>query len=65
MVQSVMKCQTLVFVCLFVCFFKDLFNYLTDRNHKEAERQAEREKEAGSLLSREPDSGLDPRTLRS
>ena len=29
------------------------------------ERQAEREKEAGSLLSREPDAGLDPRTLGS
>ena len=44
---------------------KILFIYLTDRDHKQAERQAEREEEAGSLLSREPDAGLDPRTLRS
>ena len=29
---------------------------------EEAERQAEREEEAGSLLSRETDVGLDPRT---
>uniref|UniRef100_M3YMZ3 Uncharacterized protein n=1 Tax=Mustela putorius furo TaxID=9669 RepID=M3YMZ3_MUSPF len=28
------------------------------------EKQAEREEEAVSLLSREPDVGLDPRTLR-
>ena len=42
---------------------------MTERDHKQAERQAERERErereAGSLLSREPDVGLDPRTLRS
>ena len=46
-------------------FFKILFIYLTERDHKQAERQAEREEEAGSPLSREPDAGLDPRTLRS
>jgi len=38
---------------------------LTEREHKEAERQAEREEAAGSLLSRDPDVGLDPRTLGS
>ena len=48
---------------------------MTERDHKQAERQAERESEstsggraegqADSLLSREPDAGLDPRTLRS
>ena len=44
-------------------FLKILFIYLTERDHKQAERQAEREEETGSLLSREPDAGLDPRTL--
>lgn len=53
----------------FFFFFKD-FMYLLDTerersDHKKAERQAEREEEAGSPLSREPDAGLDPRTLRS
>ena len=51
------------FIHLFI--FKILFIYLTERDHKQAERQAEREEEAGSLLSREPDAGLDPRTLGS
>ena len=46
-------------------FLKILFIYLTDREHKLAEKQAEREEEAGSLLSREPDAGLDPRMLGS
>ena len=50
--------------CISFYFLKILFIYLTDRDHKQAERQAEREGEAGSLLSREPDVGLDPRTLR-
>ena len=43
-------------------FLKILFIYLIGRDHKQAERQAEREVEAGSLLSTEPDVGLDPRT---
>ena len=49
-------------------FLKILSIYLTDRDHRYAGRQREereREEEAGSLLSREPDAGLDPRTLRS
>ena len=50
------------FFFLKILFF---FIYLTERDHKQAERQAEGEGEAGSPLSREPDSGLDPRTLRS
>ena len=51
-------------------FFKD-FIYLFDRErereraHKQAERQAKGEGEEGSPLSREPDVGLDPRTLGS
>ena len=48
----------------FFVFFKILFIYSTDRDHKQEERQAEREGEAGSLLSRALDAGLDPRTLR-
>ena len=52
------------------CFFKD-FIYLFIRQTEIISRQTgrqrdrEREKEAGSPLSREPDAGLDPRTLRS
>ena len=42
-------------------FFKDLFIYLTERERSQVGREAE----AGSLLSREPDVGLDPRTLGS
>ena len=47
-------------------FFKD-FYYLFDRQRSQVGREAgrEREEEAGSPLSREPDAGLDSRTLRS
>ena len=46
-------------------FFKILFIYLSEREraHKQGERQAEGE--AGSLPSKEPNEGLDPRTLGS
>ena len=36
-----------------------------EREHKQGEWHAEGEREAGSPLSREPDAGLDPRTLGS
>ena len=36
-----------------------------ERENKQWEGQAEGEGEAGSPLSREPDAGLDPRTLGS
>ena len=39
------------------------FLYLTE--HKQGELQAEGEGEAGSLLSKDPDVGLNPRTLGS
>ena len=39
-------------------FFKRF--YLFDREHKQGEWQAEGEEETGSLLSKEPDVGLDP-----
>ena len=47
-------------------FLKD-FIYLFDREKSQVDGEAgrERERETGSLLSREPDVGLDPRTLRS
>ena len=41
---------------------------MTDRSQVGREREREREREeeeAGPLLSREPDAGLDPRTPRS
>ena len=48
-------------------FLKILFIYLTERERSQVGREAgrEREEEAGSLPNREPDVGLDPRTLRS
>ena len=51
-------------------FFPKDFIYLFDtereRERSQAGREAgrERDREADSLLSREPDVGLDPRTLR-
>ena len=49
----------------YLFFFKD-FIYLTrERELAQAGVAAEGEGEAGSLLSRELDIGLDPRTLRS
>ena len=47
-------------------FFR-LFIYLFDRQRWQVGREAGRERgrEAGSLLSREPDVGLDPKTLGS
>ena len=46
---------------------KILFIYLTERarKHKQGELQVEGEGEANSPLSREPNTGLDLRTLRS
>ena len=48
--------------------FKDyLFIYLSEEGeseHRQTEWQAEAEGETGSLLSKEPDVGLDSRTLQ-
>jgi len=51
----------------FFFFLKILFIYLTEREIARAGTQAGGvgEGEAGFLLSREPDVGLDPRTLGS
>ena len=52
-----------------ICFFNEDFIYLLigqrerERAHKQGEGQAEGE--ADSLLSKEPDAGLDPSTLGS
>ena len=51
-----------LFLFFYLFIFKG-FIYLFDRERDH--KQAEREEEAGSLLSREPDAGLDPRTLGS
>lgn len=45
-------------------FFKD-FIYLFDREREGGRVQAGGERETGSLLSKKPIEGLDPRTLRS
>ena len=55
----------------FFFFFKILFIYLSGiegeraSEHRQTERQAEAEGEAGSPPSKEPDVGLDPKTLGS
>ena len=46
-------------------FKKILFIYLIEKERKQGEQQAEGEGEGDSLLSREPNAGLDPRTLGS
>ena len=53
-----------LFVCLKILFIY-LFIYLFDRQRSQVGREAEREEEAGSPQSREPNGGLDPRTLGS
>ena len=51
-------------LCLFSFFLKD-FVYLFERESRGRGREREGEREADSLLSKEPDVGLNPRTLRS
>ena len=46
-------------------FLKILFIHLTEITSRQKGRQRVREEEAGSLLSREPDVWLDPRTVGS
>ena len=57
-------------MCYFILFyFKIVFIYLREgeraSEHRQTEGQAEAEGEAGSPPSKEPDVGLDPRTLGS
>ena len=57
---------SIVSVMMTVGYFLFLiFIYLAEREHKQRELQAEEKGEVGSLLSRKPDKGLDPRTLGS
>ena len=52
-------------VSFFLKDFLSLFDREREREHKQGERQAEEEGEAGSPMSRDPDSGCHPRTPRS
>ena len=64
--QALNRCATQG--SLFIFFKKDfiyLFERERERESMSREGGAEREGEADSLLSREPDVGLDPRTLGS
>ena len=45
--------------------FFNFYLFIWQRERSQVGREREREEEACSLLNREPDSGLDPRTLRS
>ena len=53
------------FILSYFIFKKILFIYLTERERAQAGGAAEGEGEADFLLSREPDVGLDLKTLRS
>ncbi|XP_044922166.1 protein LTO1 homolog isoform X2 [Mustela putorius furo] len=59
----------LFFSSMYCLFFLRLYLFVghteREREHKRGERQAEGEGETDSLLIREPDAGLDPRTPRS
>ena len=57
--------QKVFFLLCFVLFLKIIYLFIYQRQWAQAEWQAEAEGEAGSLLSKEPDVGLDPRTLGS
>ena len=51
-------------MCKRPLFFKnETLKIFRERMHMQTEWQAEAEGEAGSLPNREPDVGLDPRTL--
>ena len=54
-----------IWLTMFVCFFKVLFIYLTENERAQIGGTAEGEGEADSPLSREPNMGLNPRTLES
>ena len=50
-----------IYIIFFLRFY--LFDRVGEREHKQREWQADGEGEAGSPCRREPDVGLDPRTL--
>ena len=54
------QCIYLTLELFFLRFF--IYLFVRESEHRQTERQAEAEGEAGSLLSKEPDVGLDPRT---
>ena len=59
------KIQPSKFEDLIGCFKKRVFIYLTERERERAQAGGVAEGEACSPLSVEPDTGLDPKTLRS
>ena len=61
------KSTSLIVQSCFVLFLFLIYLFVREREreHRQIEWQAEAEGEAGSLPSREPDVGLDPRTLES
>ena len=54
-----------MYVCIFLNFKDFLFIHLRETERAQAGGEADREEETGSLLSKEPDVRLDPRTWRS
>jgi len=64
-------CKRLLFVFILfivfqdVSFFKKRFCFFIEREHARAQGAGAAEGEANSSLSREPNVGLDPRTLGS
>ena len=51
---------------VWLCFFKDfIYSFVRESEHRQTERQAEAEGKAVSPLSKEPDVGLDSKTLGS
>ena len=48
----------------FSLFLKKDFAYLLEKNREHEQGRAEEEREADSLLSRQPNVGLNPRILR-
>ena len=62
------RCDMITFIYIYIIFFKDFFLYSREKGGDRAQvggEEGERESQADSLLSVEPDSGLDPTTTRS
>lgn len=63
-----LKCTPILFIYLFnfKVFFKRFYSVICQRERENINRDSGRQRgEAGSLLSKEPYTGLDPRTLGS
>ena len=51
-----------VFLCFYFLFFLNIYLFERESAQAGGAAEREREREAGSLLNRKPDVGLDPRT---